>query len=44
MKNLESKREASVIEWNEFANSKKARILIGAATCGRAAGALYVME
>ena len=44
MKNLESKREASVIEWNEFANSKKARILIGAATCGRAAGALDVME
>ena len=44
MKNLESKREASVIEWNEFANSKKARILVGAATCGRAAGALDVME
>ena len=44
MKNLESKREASVLEWNEFANSKKARILVGAATCGRAAGALDVME
>ena len=44
MKNLESKREASVIQWNEFANSKKARILVGAATCGRAAGALDVME
>ena len=32
------------IEWSEFTRPDRIRILVGAATCGRAAGALQVIE
>ncbi len=44
MEILKSQRESAIAEWKDFSEGKKARILIGAATCGRAAGALEVME
>ncbi len=44
MEILKSQRESAKKRWNEFFESDKPRILVGAATCGRAAGALDVME
>ncbi|UCD74163.1 MAG: NADH-quinone oxidoreductase subunit NuoF [Phycisphaerales bacterium] len=37
-------KERAQTEWSEFAGAGRRRVLIGAATCGRAAGALEVME
>ena len=44
MKILEKERAAAKEAWKKFADGDKTRILVGAATCGRAAGALGVME
>ena len=44
MEILKSQRESAKKRWSEFSESDKPRILVGAATCGRAAGALDVME
>lgn len=44
MEILKSQREFAKKRWSEFFESDKPRILVGAATCGRAAGALDVME
>ncbi len=44
MEILKSQRDVALAEWKDFSEGKKARVLIGAATCGRAAGALEVME
>ena len=44
MEILKSQRESAKKRWSEFFESNKPRILVGAATCGRAAGALDVME
>lgn len=44
MQILKSQRESAKKRWSEFFESDKPRILVGAATCGRAAGALDVME
>ncbi len=37
-------REQAISEWGALQHSKKPRILVGTATCGRAAGALAVLE
>ncbi|MBQ6534932.1 MAG: (2Fe-2S) ferredoxin domain-containing protein, partial [Opitutales bacterium] len=42
MEILKDRREKAAADWENFANGKKARVLVGAATCGRAAGALDV--
>lgn len=42
MKILESLRESAKKNWAEFQN--RARVMVGAATCGRAAGAGEVIE
>ena len=34
----------AILEWKALEHSDKPRILVGAATCGRAAGALAVLE
>ncbi len=44
MEILKSQRESAKKRWSEFSESDKPRILVGVATCGRAAGALDVME
>ncbi len=44
MEILKSQRESAQKAWNDFSDAGKARVLVGAATCGRAAGALDVME
>ena len=44
MEILKSQRESAKKRWSKFFESDKPRILVGAATCGRAAGALDVME
>ncbi len=44
MEILKTQREIASAQWKEFSEGKKARVLIGSATCGRAAGALEVME
>lgn len=44
MEILKFQRESAKKRWSEFFESDKPRILVGAATCGRAAGALDVME
>ena len=44
MEILKSQRESAKKRWSEFSEFDKPRILVGAATCGRAAGALDVME
>lgn len=44
MEILKSQRKSAKKRWSEFSESDKPRILVGAATCGRAAGALDVME
>jgi NADH:ubiquinone oxidoreductase subunit F (NADH-binding)/Pyruvate/2-oxoacid:ferredoxin oxidoreductase delta subunit len=40
--NFEEMRSKATQEWEEFNRLKRPRILVGAATCGRAAGALEV--
>ena len=40
---LEAIRQQAVSEWREFARPNRQRVLVGAATCGRAAGALDVL-
>ena len=42
MEILKSRRRDAQKVWKEFSDGAKTRILIGAATCGRAAGALDV--
>ena len=37
-------RSRAISEWEALEHSDKPRILIGAATCGQAAGALAVLE
>ena len=44
MTNLETLRKSAEIEWAEFTSAKKARVMVGAATCGLAAGAGDVIE
>lgn len=44
MEILKSQREASQKAWEDFSHGSKARVLVGAATCGRAAGALDVID
>jgi len=41
---FEEMRKQAISEWEALEHSNKPRILIGAATCGRAAGALAVLE
>jgi len=41
---FEETRSRAISEWQALEHSDKPRILIGAATCGRAAGALAVLE
>lgn len=41
---FEEIRRRAVSEWEAFEHSKKPRIFVGTATCGRAAGALAVLE
>jgi len=42
--NFEKIRERAIAEWTKLQNSGKPRILVGTASCGRAAGALSVLE
>jgi NADH-quinone oxidoreductase subunit F len=42
--NFNEIRSQAISEWEALENSKKPRILIGTATCGRAAGAMAVLE
>ncbi len=44
MEKLKQLRDSAKKVWKEFCDGGKTRILVGAATCGRAAGALAVME
>ena len=37
-------RQKAISEWESLQNSDKSRILIGAGTCGRAAGAIGILE
>jgi NADH-quinone oxidoreductase subunit F len=37
-------RQKAISEWESLQNSDKPRILIGAGTCGRAAGAIGILE
>ena len=37
-------RSQAISEWEKAEHSDKPRILVGTATCGRAAGALAVLE
>lgn len=41
---FEELKEQAVTEWGALQNSKKPRIFVGTATCGRAAGAMAVLE
>jgi len=41
---FEELRRQALIEWEEYRNNQKIRVTIGAATCGRASGALTVAE
>ncbi|MFA5032903.1 MAG: NADH-ubiquinone oxidoreductase-F iron-sulfur binding region domain-containing protein [bacterium] len=41
---FEKIRQTATMEWDIFANSKKPVILVGAGTCGRAAGALSLID
>lgn len=41
---LREKRAEAEREWKDFTSGKKSRVMVGAATCGRAAGALAVMD
>jgi NADH-quinone oxidoreductase subunit F len=42
--NFDKLKAEAVSEWEALERSDKARILVGAATCGRAAGAMAVLE
>ncbi len=44
MELLKSERAQAQAEWSNFVDNNKTRILVGAATCGRAAGALPILE
>ena len=44
MEILQKQRENAKKSWDDFSSGKKARVLVGAATCGRAAGALDVIS
>jgi NADH-quinone oxidoreductase subunit F len=44
MKTLAEMRKRALIEWREFEQQSRPRVLIGAATCGKAAGALDTIE
>ena len=44
MKILQKQRENAKKIWEDFSSGKKARVMVGAATCGRAAGALDVIS
>lgn len=44
MEILQKQRENAQKVWEDFSSGKKARIMVGAATCGRAAGALDVIK
>src|SRR4030043_2370982 len=41
---FEGIRKQALVEWETLQKSDKPRILIGAGTCGRAAGALDILE
>ena len=44
MEILKSQRQTAQKVWDDFENPKKNLVLVGAATCGRAAGALEVID
>lgn len=44
MEILQKQRENAKKIWEDFSSGKKARVMVGAATCGRAAGALDVIN
>lgn len=44
MEILQKQRESAKKIWEDFSSGKKARVMVGAATCGRAAGALDVIS
>lgn len=44
MEILQKQRENAKKIWEDFSSGKKARVMVGAATCGRAAGALDVIS
>ena len=44
MTNLETLRKSAEIQWADFTSNKKARVMVGAATCGLAAGAGSVID
>jgi NADH:ubiquinone oxidoreductase subunit F (NADH-binding)/(2Fe-2S) ferredoxin len=44
MKSFEELRETARLEWESFASPGKLRVLVGSATCGRAAGSLEVLK
>lgn len=44
MKTLPEMRKRALAEWQEFEQQSQPRVLIGAATCGKAAGALDTIE
>lgn len=44
MEILQKQRENAKKIWEDFSSRKKARVMVGAATCGRAAGALDVIS
>src|SRR5512146_2381891 len=44
MKSLRDLQEAARLEWEAFASPGKPRVLVGSATCGRAAGSLEVLK
>ena len=44
MEILQKQRENAKKIWEDFSFGKKARVMVGAATCGRAAGALDVIS
>ena len=37
-------RNQALLEWEAWQHSEQPRILVGTATCGRAAGAMAVLE
>lgn len=44
MEILQKQRDEAQKVWEDFSSGKKARVMVGAATCGRAAGALDVIS
>ena len=41
---FETLQDQAQVEWTEFERPDQARILVGSATCGRAAGSLEVLQ